>query len=124
MVKAGTREFKISRKANRFITSLPLEQSKAIKTALGKLMRNETEGLDPDRERHEPAWNRTRGQGREIRGRDSGPTQEDSEKSIMIRPNGLISVIALFERDNSHSRSSCTTEGQNPSEGHPDFFSL
>ena len=46
MVKAGTRELKISKKANNFIMSLPQQQRKAIKTAIEKLLRNEIEGLD------------------------------------------------------------------------------
>ena len=40
------REFRISKRANKFILSLPEDERKAVKKAVERLINNDTEGLD------------------------------------------------------------------------------
>lgn len=46
MVKAEDRAFRISRKSDRFIRSLPARKRKAVKEAVTLLIENKTEGLN------------------------------------------------------------------------------
>ena len=46
MVKAEDRIFRISRKADKFIRSLPEEKRKSVKEAVRRLTENKTDGLD------------------------------------------------------------------------------
>ncbi|MEZ4528263.1 MAG: hypothetical protein R2941_20310 [Desulfobacterales bacterium] len=46
MVKAEDRIFRISRKADKFIRSLPEGKRKSVKEAVQKLTENKTQGLD------------------------------------------------------------------------------